>query len=484
MWPPHIARPDTRRVGEIRRASAAQQKPILDIEIERHFTSKVYTSGSAISGQAIVRTLQDTPFDSFDIIFAGVAATRLGSVQQYTSHSVHRFMKLCMPILQSSLPENKVFEAGKVYSIPFKFVVPHQLTLGACNHRCSNPAVREQHLRPPPTVGFWEADDQAPQMARIAYSIKATVYSGREAGCPMESYHMVKVLPSYPEDAPLDITITDERYNLSKSKTIRRNLFTKAGKLTATASQPAAVMLGSDGHTASTTIVRVSLEFEPVSAVMAPPKINSMSGKLTAVTFFGAAPADLLPNLGSRSVFTANPALSYTTTSPLFSNSVNEVAWQQHNFSGQRDSEYSIVGEDVHETDCPESRGCIGGNGKGSKKCPVRHSAMLEVPLAIPTSSRRLYLPTFYSCLVSRTYTLRLHLSVGPTNTTLSLAIPLQIGVKAVQQPLFGAHLFNFDTSRVELEDTDVNAHVQTPRVLQMPEMGSQSSSLLPRYWE
>ncbi|KAK4066065.1 hypothetical protein Purlil1_13986 [Purpureocillium lilacinum] len=485
MRPSHIAGPDTRRVGGIRRASAAQQKPVLDIEIERHFTSKVYTSGSAISGQAIVRTLQDTPFDSFDIIFAGVATTRLGSVQQYTSHSIHRFMKLCMPILQSSLPENKVFEAGKVYSIPFNFVVPHQLTLGACNHRCSNPAVREQHLRPPPTVGFWEADDQAPEMARIAYSIKARVYSRREAGCPLEGCHMVKVLPACPEDAPLDITIRDERYRLTKSKTIRKNLFTKAGKLTATASQPAAVMLGGDGHTASTTIVRVSLEFAPVSAVMAPPKINSISGKIAAVTFFSAAPADLLPNMGSRSVFTANPALSYTTTSPLFSNSVDRVAWQQHNFSGQRDSGYSSLraGEDVHETEYPESRGCIGGNGKGSKKCPIRHSAVLEVPFSIPTSSRRLYLPTFYSCLISRTYTLRLNLSVGPTNTAMSLAIPLQIGVKAVHQPLFGPHQFSFDSPRVEFEEADVNAHVQPLRVLQIPEMGGQSNSLLPGYW-
>lgn len=475
------------RVGG-RAKPAAQQKPTIDVKIDRHFNSKVYTSGSTIAGQAIIKTQRDTPFDDIDIIFTGIAATRLDFVQQYPSHSFRPFMKLRMPIPPSSIPSSRVFEAGKPYSIPFHFVVPHQLTLGACNHHCSCPAVREQHLRPPPTVGFWEADDQAPEMAQVEYAIKARAYRRAEDGSSakfMEGYHMVKVLPAQPEDAPLDITFRDERYNLSKSRTIRKNLFAaKAGKLTATATQPRAVMLAADGHGAASSTARVELQFAPTSAETAPPKINSISGKITAATFFGAAPTDLLPNLGSRAAYTANPSLSYTTTNTLFSNPIDRVGWQQRNTSGRRDSGYSSLGveEDASETDCSESRGRV-GKSKNSKKCPIRHSAVVEVPFSIPMTNRKIFLPTFHSCLISRTYTLHLSLSVGPTNAAMTLAVPLQIGVETIHEPQFDDGLPSFDTAMAEDEGADVDAHLQ-PRIFRIPEMTAQSNNLLPGYEE
>ena len=468
----------------------AQQKPTIDIEIERHFNSKVYTSGSTIAGQAIVRTQRDTPFDEFDIIFTGIAATRLDFVQQYPSHSFRPFMKLRMPLPRSAFPESGVFEGGKTYTIPFNFVVPHQLTLGACNHHCSTPVVREQHLRLPPTVGFWEADDQAPEMAQIEYSIKARAYWRASPGNPsvklMEGYHMVKVLPALPEDAPLDITFRDERYNLSKTKTIRKNLFSaKAGKLTVSATQPNAVMLAADGHGASTSTARISLGFAPTSTETVPPKINSVSGKITAATFFGAAPTDLLPNLGSRSAYTVNPSLSYTTTNSLFSKSIDKQAWKLRNISGRRDSGYSSFGveEDASETDCSEGRRRPGNKVKSSKKCAIEHTTVLEIPFSIPTSNRKLFLPTFHSCLISRTYTLHLCVSFGPTNTTMSLAIPLQIGVETIHPPQLSDGLPSFESAMAEDEEAEVNAHLQS-RIRRVLETTDQTFSLLPGYDE
>ncbi|KAM4064652.1 arrestin [Hirsutella rhossiliensis] len=484
----HTAEAVIPRVGA-RSKPAAQQKPTIDIHIDRHFNSKVYTSGATISGRAVVCPQRDTPFDDFDIIFTGIAATRLDFVQQYPSHSFRPFMKLRMPIPPSALPESNVFEAGKTYMIPFNFVVPHQLTLGACTHHCISPAVREQHLRMPPTVGFWEADDQAPEMAQIEYSVKARAY--RKTGAAnaptkfMEGYHMVKVLPALPEDAPLDITFRDERYSLSKSKTIRKNLFSaKAGKLTATASQPDAVMLSADGHGASTATARVTLEFAPSSVDNPPPKITSVSGKLTSATFFGAAPTDLLPNLGSRSVYTANPSLSYTTTSVLFSQSIGKMAWQQRNTFGRRDSGYSSLGveEEASETDC-DGRGRAGGKSKGSKKCPIQHTALLEIPFSIPKTNRKLFLPTFHSCLISRTYTLYLNLSVGPGNTAITLAVPLQIGVETIHQPQFNGGLPSFESATAEDEEAEIDAHLQ-PRLLRIPDRPEQNNAMLPGYEE
>lgn len=480
----------------VRSKAVVIQKPSVEVKINSHFSSKVYTSGSTISGQVVVRTLRDTSFDDFDIIFTGVAATRLDFVQQYPSHSFRPFMKLRMPIPPAALPSPKLFEAGKTYSIPFNFVVPHQLTLGACNHYCNSPAVREQHLRMPPTLGYWEADDQAPEMAQIEYSVKARAQRREAAGRPvklMEGYQMVKVLPALPEDAPLDITFRDERYCLSKSKTIRKSLFsTKTGKLTISASQPGAIMLSPDGQSASTTMVPLRLDFFPTSAETAPPKINSVSAKLTAATFFGAAPADLLPNLGRRSAYTANPSLSYTATNSLFSRPVESVSWQRRSSSGRRDSGYSSLGidEDGSETDASDGGRphAAGTNATtrtkpSSKRCHVRHSAVLEVPFSIPTSNRKLFLPTFHSCLISRTYTLHLHLSVGPTNAAMSLAVPLQIGVETIYPPQPDGGLPSFESAVAEEEEAEVDAMLQ-PRLIRIPDRANQNSSLLPGYDE
>ncbi|KZZ94154.1 arrestin [Moelleriella libera RCEF 2490] len=472
---------------EAARAGGRVPKPSsVKVIVDQHFNSKVYTSGSSISGHALVKTSKDVHFDHFDIIFSGIAATRLDFVQQYPAHSFRPFMKLRMPLDGSSLPDNQVFVAGKTYRIPFHFVVPHQLTLGACNHQCSSPAVRDHHLRLPPTVGFWEADDQAPEMAHIEYSIKARAYRhALEPGAApiklMESQHVLKVLPSLPEDAPLDITFRDERYVMSKSKTIRKNLFsTKAGKLTATATQPNAIMLSADGHKASGSVVRINLRFAAISADNTPPRINSMSAKLATHTFFGAAPTDLMPNLGSRATYTPNPSLSYTTNNNLFTHRFTEkVEWHRHNSTGRRDSGYSSLG--LVDEDQSETEGQRVSDQSG-KKCPILRSAILEVPFSIPMNNRKLFLPTFHSCLISRTYTLHVNISLGPANASISLAIPLQIGVEAVHEPP-AAELPSFESAVAELHQPDGGNRVDV-RTLHFLHRSDYSDSLLPDYDE
>ncbi|KAG6031694.1 hypothetical protein E4U41_007475 [Claviceps citrina] len=458
----------------------------ITITIGGHFNSKVYTSGSTISGHAVVQTPKDTLFDDFDIDFFGVAATRLDFVQQYPAHSIRPFMKLRMPIDRSALPGNRVLIAGKTYSIPFTFVVPHQLTIGACNHDCSSPAVKDHHLRLPPTVGSWEADDLAPEMAQVEYSIKARAYrrapgAGQVPRKILEGHHIVKVLPSFPEDAPLDITFTDERYTMSKTKPIRKNLFSaKAGNLTVSANQPSAIMLSADGHKASGSVARISFEFAPSSADCRPPRINAVAGKVTSSTFFGAAPTDWLPNLGSRSIYAPNPSLSYNATTNLFhTKTVERLEWQTPNVSGRRDSGYSSLGvadEDQSEADCA----CAAKNS--SKTRPIRQNAVVEIPFNIPLSNRKMFLPTFHSCLISRTYTLHLHLSVGPTNTTMSLAIPLQIGVETLYEPHHG-HLPSFESVMAEYQQMDGDS-VLHRHILQLPELAEHSNDMLPGYDE
>ncbi|KAK3182373.1 hypothetical protein K4F52_006376 [Lecanicillium sp. MT-2017a] len=458
-------------------------KPAIDIIIDRHYSSKVYTSGSTISGRAVIQPTRDVPFDFFDIVFTGIAATRLDFVQQYPSHSFRPFMKLRMPLSESDLPESRIFKAGETYSIPFHFVVPHHLAMGACKHQCDNPAVQDHHLRLPPSVGFWGADDQAPEMAQVEYAIKARAIQGGIPGGPtatkaMEGQHILKVLPATPEDAPLDITFRDERYTLLKSKTIRKNLFSaKTGKLTVASSQPSAVMFSADGRQSSTSTAHVGLEFFPDSADTTPPKINSVSGKLVSTTFFGAAPADHLPNLGPRTSYHSTPCLNYMTTTSLFNSSVDKVSWNQEKVPApRRDSGYSSS----HMDDVVMENADAQAKKNAS---PFKHTTKLEIPFTVKNCNRKFFLPTFHSCLISRTYSLQLTLSVGPTNTTFTLSLPLQIGVETINDPQ-GGDLPSFESVMAQTEEDEADVYLR-PRIRRLPsDEVPQMNTLLPGYDE
>lgn len=463
----------------------------MEVKIDQHFKAKVYTSGSTIAGHVAVRALKDTSFDHLDIVFVGISATRLDFVQQYPSHSFRPFLKIRMPIQESDLPQDQVFRAGSDYKIPFHFVVPHQLTIGACNHTCLSPEVRERHLRLPPSLGAWEADDQAPDMTQIEYAINAKAIQRVNGAAvkALEAHHVLKVLPSLPEDAPLDITFRDEWYKLSKTKTIRKSLFSsKTGQFTANAVQPNAVMLSADGHKSSMTSVRVNLEYAPSSAETAPPKVNSVTGKLVSTTFFSAVPIDHLPNLGSRTNCESTPCLNYTTTHSLFTLPVDSVSWMQKDATlhSRRDSGYSstVIEGDASETDnsAAEGRGRQNSRGKGSKTpklSTVKHTTDLEIPFTISNSNKKLFLPTFHSCLISRTYTLQLSLSVGPTNTAIALSVPVQVGVETIYEPQ-DHELPSFESAVAEEE---ADAYLQ-PRVIHAPESALQNDNRLPGYSE
>jgi hypothetical protein len=214
-------------------ASAGQARGSVDISVDQHFSKKVYSTGSRVTGRAVIRTTRDMPFDAVDISLVGAATTRLDYVQSIPAHASRTFLRLRMPLDPSALPESRVFRAGVKHEVPFTFVVPEQLTLGACSHKCAAPAVRDQHLRLPPSVGCWDGNDQAPEMVRVQYAVRARVLDRAGHECLPQAQHVLKVIPTVDEDAPLDIAPTDERYTISKTKTLRKSLFAgKAGKLT------------------------------------------------------------------------------------------------------------------------------------------------------------------------------------------------------------------------------------------------------------
>ncbi|KAH7017724.1 hypothetical protein EDB80DRAFT_705795 [Ilyonectria destructans] len=449
----------------------------LDIKIENHWTSKAYTSGSTINGHVVVNAQRDVPFDDLEIQFTGTAYTRVDFVNQYATYASRAFMKLRMPIRASDFPNPRVFEAGRTYTIPFHFVVPHQLTLSACSHHVDNPAVRDAHLRLPPTMGLWEVNDQAPEMAQIEYSIRAAAF--HDGAMALEGFHLVKVLPSLPEDAPLEITSKDERYQLSKTKTIRKNLFSaKQGKLSATAVQPSAIMLSADGLRASESLIRVNLDFDPATPNAVPPKINSVTAKLQSTTFFSNAPMNHLPNMGSRVKYQSSPCLTYSTNTAIAISPIDTVSWQQESEFQRRDSGYSSSAWPEEESSDSDSH----SHSNRSAKSPNRQVSALDIPFTLPMGNKKFFLPTFQSCISGRSYFLNLTLSVGPSNTNFNLIVPLQIGVENIYD-LPQGDLPSFESAMAEAEQEAADFHLQ-PRMMHVPSEQYQQTSTLPGYDE
>ncbi|KAH6895267.1 hypothetical protein B0T10DRAFT_211594 [Thelonectria olida] len=452
----------------------------LEVKLDNHWSSKAYTSGSTISGHVIVNPTRDVPFSDLEILFTGTAYTRVDFVNQYATYAARPFMKLRMPVRDADFPNPRIFQAGRTYTVPFHFVVPHQLTLSACTHPVEHSGIRDAHLRLPPTMGFWESDDQSPEMANIEYAIRAVAFydspiEGRTM--PLDGFHMVKVLPSLPEDAPLEISAEDERYHLQKTKSIRKNIFSaKQGKLTAHAVQPSAVVLSADGLHAGESVMRVNLAFDPSSAGVAPPKINSVTAKLQSTTFFSNAPMDHFPNLGARIKHQTSPCLTYSTTTNLSTTPLDTLTWELESMLQRRDSGYSS--SSWPEGDASDSDG---GSHHKSAPSPHRQVSALKIPFTLAHGNKKFFLPTFNSCISGRSYFIHLTVSVGPMNTNINLVVPLQLMVENIHDPIQDDELPSFESAVAQAEADAADLHLQ-PRLMQVPSAQYQGNSILPGY--
>ncbi|KAJ4392607.1 hypothetical protein N0V85_006926, partial [Neurospora sp. IMI 360204] len=330
---------------------APYQRSNIDINITNHYSSKVYTSSSPVVGDVTITTKRDVRFDDIEIILLGNTRTRTEGVNS-PAEIAHTFLKLVMPIPSSTYPVPRVLETGRKLTIPFEFVIPNQLTIGACNHNVQTDQVRDQHVLLPPSMGKeWEKDDMSPTMVSVEYTIKARVFRQPNVGGKririMEARKSIQVLPASPEEPPLNITENDKLYCMYKKKSLRKLLSTKVGTLTAEAIQPRAAILQPNGRTmTSAPMAQIRLKYEPTSSqqLLTPPSITNISGKVTAHTFFNSGTVPAFPNMGNWTADVSTDKRGvYSTSVPLRKISVVQPTWQQHHYSlfERRDSGYA-----------------------------------------------------------------------------------------------------------------------------------------------
>ncbi|KAF5668366.1 hypothetical protein FHETE_5302 [Fusarium heterosporum] len=405
----------------------------LDVSIDRHFEAKIYTSGSTITGSVSMSPQTNLTVDAFEIHFTGSATTLIQMFHQGTTpKSGHKFLILRMPIPESALPPSGVLQAGKTYEVPFSFVIPYQLPSAACKHR--NPVIREKHLQLPPTVGAWEHDDMAVHTIAINYGVNARALFKSDKGKPivLERTHAVKVMPFLPEQPPLHIIPGNPRFTLSQEKAIRKDILSsKIGFIRASTYQPDPVIISADKLQPSECSLNIDLEFWPTAKKAVPPQMYAKSASIKASTYYSTGHLSFLPDQHSFPHVMPNPILSFVLDESAEVNQSPNVEWQafSESFSSpssRRGSENSNMSDEYRPA---TSR-------RGSKSSDIiktespKHTATLPVSITLPSPDNKILLPTFYSCLISRTYILEVVLASRTHGSSFVLRLPLQIAVE------------------------------------------------------
>lgn len=415
-----------------------------DIRIHLDSKRKVYSTLDRIQGTVTISPSSDLPFDDIDIEFVGTSRTyveRLSTAAAIAgrSQAFHQFLRLSQPGIAEHYPEDRVLRAGQAYKIPFVFAVPQQLLPRVCGHHVVNAAVHDAHLQLPPSLGDCEADnkseqldDLAPEMASIRYGVYAKVskLKSSEREEPRRTTivakaRKVRIVPAVEEQPPLSIDDDNKDFNLRKEKKLRKGLLKgKLGTLVMEAAQPASFRLPAPDAESSepiTTMATVMLRFDPVEANAQPPRLSNLTSKLKITTFYSTAARRDFPSRvdGLNELSNGFHSESLEISSRCMANvdwthMESERAVSPAFTSSQRRTTSTVSGPLIP----PEASASYTGGGF--------YVARIVVPIELP--SNKAFVPTFHSCLVSRTYTLGLSLS---TNTAfggnMDLRLPVQI---------------------------------------------------------
>ena len=440
--------------------NSGKSKSIVDIKLndeQKGCFVPSYTTLEKIEGTVFLKCPIDVPFDDLHITFQGSSRTyveKLASTAPTNprTQAFHNFLRLAQPIDPQDLPENKIARAGVEYRFPFTFVVPDRLLPQACNHRAENAAVHEAHLALPPSLGDPMMagdgksllDDMSPANTIISYGLRVFMFRKPGVGQTrptvlIDRIKKLRIIPAVEEAAPLRILggKTDD-YVPIKTRTLKRGMFKgKLGALTVAAAQPKALVLQGlrSGSTCPvTTMATVKLRFDPADVNSKPPRLGSLISKLKISTYYSSAPTRSFPSKMETYFFDSQKG-AYMDTITLSCRNVESAQWHRHNGSERRDSAISLSCA-ANRAASWSSSSSITSSDEGSvdnKGLPF-YTADILVPVELPTSSRS-FVPTFHSCLISRTYMLDLVLTVHSSSPTVSasnlhLKVPLQIAAE------------------------------------------------------
>jgi hypothetical protein len=277
-------------------------------------------------------------------------------------------------------------------------------------------------------------DDFAPEMSKINYMVKVRIAHQRGPdgiGVLGEKSKKVRIKPALIEQPPLNIEGTDE-YRPRQEKIVKKGLFKgKLGTLTAHTIQPKALVIPgarTAGVDSVSTMAKLLLRFDPADESATPPKLGSLATKLKVSTYYASSPRQTVPSRLTIGFDVSQGA--YLESVPLSTLCIASAAWEQHTSAANPEPADPLERRDSGISDCSTlgSLDAVFATGilpaSQSYKNGTFYTAQILVPIALPT--KKYFVPTFHSCLVSRTYTLGLQFAaVG--GSAMNLKVPVQI---------------------------------------------------------
>lgn len=437
-----------RKILHVLKPSYKHSKSYVEFSLpsSQHDLPCVYRTDDQIKGEILFKPCRDIILKNLCITFEGRTPLRLTEAIDIVANvlgicigiakatiwepnierrtgcpcTTQRFMRLNQPVDEPLLSEGMVLEPGRTYRLPFLFVVPSGLLPQACQHPCEHAEIKCHHLNLPPSLGlgFYPnpkgkncfSPSLEPDTASIAYAIrfKATEVNPK-TNLPIISAdraHKIHVLPNLPEMPPILVPGDSTTYQLSKEIVVKELNGGELGRLTATASQPKAIQLGqihSRPMQPTPKMLTIDLDFLPANHNQFPPRPKKVQSKLNAVTHFGIEPYEDLPDrIQQRYLYPLHHSFCRNISLPSLD--ITSVHWEKR-----------CSGVDV--------------TASGEKKSTV-YTASVSLPIVLPETV--VYTPTFFSCLISRTYSLKVDISFNvrhkvPFASKVSLTIPIQI---------------------------------------------------------
>lgn len=427
------------------RSFTSKVKPVITVSLnddQQEVFVPSYTSLDRIRGHVTITAKYDTSFDEIYLTFEGITKTFVEKIATTSpvngkSEAIQVFLRLVQPIDPQALPDSYVLKAGQTYIVPFTFVVPEKLLPQSCTHAQGGHRLQEAHLSLPPSLGDPMTaslgktllDDMAPEMAVVSYAIKARVIQGRgNSGKPVvaaEGSKRLRIVPAAEERPPITVCggLKDD-YRLRKEKEIKKGMFkSKLGCLTMESSQPKSLRLPplrSKSSCPVTTMATVNIRFDPADESAQPPSLSTLSTKLKVATYFATVPMTDIPTKITDFHY-SNTKGVLVETIMLSSRCVASAPWERHSTQSpkRRDSAFSTLSSPV----VPDPSSSY--NGK------TFYTTQILVPITLPKGSK-VFVPTFYSCLVCRVYSLDIYLGISAlvTAPSMHIKVPIQISME------------------------------------------------------
>jgi hypothetical protein len=442
-----------------------RKKNEIDIELEGEgdFVHS-YSTFDEIKGNVILKFDKDIQIDELIITFEGQSATFVEKIATTAptagrTTGKHTFLKLLQPVDSDQLPECNLLLAGETYSIPFTFVVPDRLLPYICSHKVENEEYRKQHVQLPPSMGDPATsgdghvlmDDMAPAMSRVSYAIRARATTRLANGKVVDIAHRlerIRIVPAKEEEPPKAIEGKAD-YTMRKEKPVKKGLFKigKVGQITAETAQPRSLRLPHPAKRISesepvTTMTTVNLRFDPATPDDQPPQLGSIATKLRVYTFFGAAPYKILPEI-YRCDNWSNLHGVYPESVELSSRNLSTVPWTRHRPGTNSLSSTTTNSSTTSNGDSISRRpSALSTTTNPSIPEPSAlhnpsfpfYTAQILVPVSLPnpytSKTPRIFIPSFHSCIISRSYSLELNLSYHNTSAPKHDRKPSSAGLK------------------------------------------------------